>query len=1236
MKRFLIPGILLLFILLILGLVSINLTYLLNQEGVKENLKAILKKTLNLDLNYEKVSVNFYKLHFNFKNLSVEGVYFELHTKKALLDFSWRKLLTLRFFPKRLQLEDFNVRFHQPPPEDEDEEEKAPLYHTELKDFIRRTSPLLVALRNGTIDYTFRDNQKISIKIVTFNAHNDRAQLLLETKLQASCFSEGRLKLRYLLDSNFLESSLRLKALDLAKIPWGTSKNIFKNTAIDLELETVLEKDTLNLSFTGRPLSVSLNRGGHLSDGVLRGYFVGNLDNFELQIENISFQNPKLEGIISLVKENSLWKLTVSVEDFRLSEIWDILLSNLSSDYSQRLSQMINDAEISYLRLYSMGTSPSELFHPKNLEISANFTNGMVYLPEKDLNLTEISGEFLFRDHKLVFLGNCKLEGQVELNHVHLELNFLEKEKSQLLFKGTFKGEADLIRTHAIRLNKSLSFLDKWRVDGSLRGHLKLEGPLSAIIPEVTVEFEGLMLKGPVLEDWIHILRGLLSLSGEQLHLSNVKIKYKDSYIHSLDGTLAINDPWLKLRVFNSTIGKKTVEELAKWNKDFEERLQRLKTDFTNMLIERALYSGPLSKDSWDINRIFKSLDAKGKVYNFTIVFDNNDKLIPFSSYEIPFEISDGLIILNAFDLLLKDSHFSLTGKIAPFSKELELRGEGHIGEKTLKLLQELYRISDSPLALKEMDLSLRTFHVYLSERTPLTLSALLEKDSLTMELFVVREEELKLFGKIKGKKNNFELTLDKIAPLRLKYTGVTDFSELKPLFERPVFDEGLLEGNLTLTLWLDKISSFENKLRGKDLLQLVSEFLKSEEGLLDTNGTLSFKGLKTTKDYSPEREIILSGNANLSSEKLDLRNLNLQQGMTHLLGNVELIIGKPKSKLLGRLELKNLNMRKLDTSSDNTTASSLDFNLIEELFNLPLDVTLDIELNDLTLATGHQIKRMRGNFTLISDELLSLVFEEVNFCELKLYAEFERNREFMYFFADLPEIKGEFLDLFACLYPDEMPRTIFEGPFKIQGFFYTDGKRGLLENTFGKLEIHSDRGYLYRAPLIARVLAFLSPIDLFRGKIPNLETNVLPYEEFILKGEFLDKIFRVDSIFFSAPGFRLFGNGPVQLQRQEVNLTFLVSPFKTLDVIIEHIPLLNRWLLGKERMLVYLPLQVVGKYDQPSIIPLHPASLGKGLFRFIFKFFGITEDFFRTPINLEGFRKDELLKRRTGNSLFR
>jgi hypothetical protein len=56
-----------------------------------------------------------------------------------------------------------------------------------------------------------------------------------------------------------------------------------------------------------------------------------------------------------------------------------------------------------------------------------------------------------------------------------------------------------------------------------------------------------------------------------------------------------------------------------------------------------------------------------------------------------------------------------------------------------------------------------------------------------------------------------------------------------------------------------------------------------------------------------------------------------------------------------------------------------------------------------------------------------------------------------------------------------------------------------------------------------------------------------------------------------------------------KVNL--LVAPFRTINDIISHIPIVNR-IAG--RTLISIPVQISGNLDDPNIIPLAPSAVGE------------------------------------------
>jgi hypothetical protein len=84
-------------------------------------------------------------------------------------------------------------------------------------------------------------------------------------------------------------------------------------------------------------------------------------------------------------------------------------------------------------------------------------------------------------------------------------------------------------------------------------------------------------------------------------------------------------------------------------------------------------------------------------------------------------------------------------------------------------------------------------------------------------------------------------------------------------------------------------------------------------------------------------------------------------------------------------------------------------------------------------------------------------------------------------------------------------------------------------------------------------------------------------------------------------------GQGRIDLVTQELDFQALVAPFKTLNWVIEKIPLLG-YILGGT--LVEVPVKVSGTTADPKVSLLEPASVGKNLL-------GIAERIFLLPVEL-------------------
>jgi hypothetical protein len=144
-----------------------------------------------------------------------------------------------------------------------------------------------------------------------------------------------------------------------------------------------------------------------------------------------------------------------------------------------------------------------------------------------------------------------------------------------------------------------------------------------------------------------------------------------------------------------------------------------------------------------------------------------------------------------------------------------------------------------------------------------------------------------------------------------------------------------------------------------------------------------------------------------------------------------------------------------------------------------------------------------------------------------------------------------------------------------------------------GKVDFRAKDGCIYRFPLLAKILSFLNMTELLRGKVPNLGAKGLDYNSIIIQGDLRNGKFVISEAIIDGTTMQLVGQGEIDISNNKVNLTVLVAPFKTVDYLVNKIPLIGYVLKGT---LVSIPLSITGKLDDPTIIILSPTAIGKGV----------------------------------------
>ena len=172
--------------------------------------------------------------------------------------------------------------------------------------------------------------------------------------------------------------------------------------------------------------------------------------------------------------------------------------------------------------------------------------------------------------------------------------------------------------------------------------------------------------------------------------------------------------------------------------------------------------------------------------------------------------------------------------------------------------------------------------------------------------------------------------------------------------------------------------------------------------------------------------------------------------------------------------------------------------------------------------------------------------------------------------------------------------KAMASGRFNLDGALQVNAPPAeFLKALTGNLEVISEDGRFLRSNLFAKILGLINITEIYRGTVPDLTGEGLEYKRMKLSAEFRDGKLIVNSWTLNGPSLWMGARGEVDLIDNTLQLFVLVSPFKTVDRIINAIPGL-RWVLGGR--LVAIPMEARGDLSDPEVIPLAPSAVAQSI----------------------------------------
>ena len=158
-----------------------------------------------------------------------------------------------------------------------------------------------------------------------------------------------------------------------------------------------------------------------------------------------------------------------------------------------------------------------------------------------------------------------------------------------------------------------------------------------------------------------------------------------------------------------------------------------------------------------------------------------------------------------------------------------------------------------------------------------------------------------------------------------------------------------------------------------------------------------------------------------------------------------------------------------------------------------------------------------------------------------------------------------------------------------------------------GQLEVSSEGGRIEYASVLMKIFSILNITEVFTGGKSDLTETGYGYTKAYFKADIGEGKLRLNEILLDGNSLKITGQGSIDLKDRTVDIILLAAPLKTIDRIVNKIPIVG-YIMGGS--LISVPLGVKGKIGDLSVAPMPPSAVGKGLL-------GIMERTLKAPFKL-------------------
>jgi hypothetical protein len=261
----------------------------------------------------------------------------------------------------------------------------------------------------------------------------------------------------------------------------------------------------------------------------------------------------------------------------------------------------------------------------------------------------------------------------------------------------------------------------------------------------------------------------------------------------------------------------------------------------------------------------------------------------------------------------------------------------------------------------------------------------------------------------------------------------------------------------------------------------------------------------------------------------------------------------------------------------------------------------------------GYRWRNAGGN-VIFGDREIEITVAQADLCGMQCAGSvFSRDGVITHAFRFWAE-EEDLASAILCLWGKD---ARIEGTYLLDWDMWAEGTEDpLREASDGSLYFISEGGSIYRWTLLSQLFGMLNIIGYFKGEFPDFTRQGFEYKKFVITGELLDGYIYLKEAVIDGPSMTIVGEGKIDLVKGEADLVVLLAPLKTVDTVLNHIPVVGKLVTGKDGMFISIPFSVKGPLEDAKIALVPPEAVGSGLWGVLKRTLQTPVDMFKTVIS--------------------